>query len=126
MMFFFQAEDGIRDYKVTGVQTCSLPIWGWPVSSRYPRRTGKSRASDKGYLLKRLPRAVSSLRSQPQQRGVPLREERLRPQARTSRPIEAGLVQKAIKRYTIGLQSGCLKWRLVTRSWNAESKATTL
>src|SRR5256885_6905980 len=35
-LFFFQAEDGIRDYKVTGVQTCALPIclgrWGWPVS----------------------------------------------------------------------------------------------
>src|SRR5256885_12705910 len=29
--FFFQAEDGIRDYKVTGVQTCALPI-----SSRSP------------------------------------------------------------------------------------------
>src|SRR5205807_3152149 len=31
--FFFQAEDGIRDYKVTGVQTCALPIWAtrsWP------------------------------------------------------------------------------------------------
>src|ERR1022692_5172335 len=26
-VFFFQAEDGIRDYKVTGVQTCALPIW---------------------------------------------------------------------------------------------------
>src|SRR5256885_16798653 len=26
MIFFFQAEDGIRDYKVTGVQTCALPI----------------------------------------------------------------------------------------------------
>src|SRR5256885_11745343 len=25
--FFFQAEDGIRGYKVTGVQTCALPIW---------------------------------------------------------------------------------------------------
>src|SRR5256885_8391167 len=30
--FFFQAEDGIRDYKVTGVQTCALPI------SQTPRR----------------------------------------------------------------------------------------
>src|SRR5204862_2437392 len=32
--FFFQAEDGIRDLYVTGVQTCALPIWGramrWP------------------------------------------------------------------------------------------------
>src|SRR5256885_4124569 len=27
LSFFFQAEDGIRDYKVTGVQTCALPIW---------------------------------------------------------------------------------------------------
>src|SRR5256885_13084397 len=26
-LFFFQAEDGIRDYKVTGVQTCALPIY---------------------------------------------------------------------------------------------------
>src|SRR5207247_4005551 len=25
--FFFQAEDGIRDPLVTGVQTCALPIW---------------------------------------------------------------------------------------------------
>ena len=25
--FFFQAEDGIRDVAVTGVQTCALPIW---------------------------------------------------------------------------------------------------
>src|SRR6266446_168779 len=34
LFFFFQAEDGIRDYKVTGVQTCALPIYvlqvpGW-------------------------------------------------------------------------------------------------
>src|SRR2546430_5544055 len=26
MFFFFQAEDGIRDLTVTGVQTCALPI----------------------------------------------------------------------------------------------------
>src|SRR5260370_24761231 len=26
MFFFFQAEDGIRDSSVTGVQTCALPI----------------------------------------------------------------------------------------------------
>src|SRR5574340_70360 len=26
-IFFFQAEDGIRDLLVTGVQTCALPIW---------------------------------------------------------------------------------------------------
>src|SRR5437764_6282067 len=27
VIFFFQAEDGIRDTSVTGVQTCALPIW---------------------------------------------------------------------------------------------------
>ena len=27
LCFFFQAEDGIRDYDVTGVQTCALPIY---------------------------------------------------------------------------------------------------
>src|SRR6266498_4625315 len=27
VVFFFQAEDGIRDADVTGVQTCALPIW---------------------------------------------------------------------------------------------------
>src|SRR2546430_17563927 len=38
MFFFFQAEDGIRDLTVTGVQTCALPIYfpdataGVPVS----------------------------------------------------------------------------------------------
>src|SRR5438093_1343030 len=26
LVFFFQAEDGIRDWSVTGVQTCALPI----------------------------------------------------------------------------------------------------
>src|SRR5690606_40256516 len=26
-VFFFQAEDGIRDFHVTGVQTCALPIF---------------------------------------------------------------------------------------------------
>src|SRR5690348_17957936 len=28
VFFFFQAEDGIRDGRVTGVQTCALPIFG--------------------------------------------------------------------------------------------------
>src|SRR5947209_14420264 len=35
--FFFQAEDGIRDIGVTGVQTCALPIW-----RRRSRTTGAS------------------------------------------------------------------------------------
>ena len=34
-VFFFQAEDGIRDRLVTGVQTCALPI-SWRISRRAP------------------------------------------------------------------------------------------
>src|SRR5256886_4037422 len=39
-MFFFQAEDGIRDLTVTGVQTCALPISSlgqedWPAQKLY-------------------------------------------------------------------------------------------
>src|SRR5690606_39750067 len=30
IFFFFQAEDGIRDFHVTGVQTCALPIFSMP------------------------------------------------------------------------------------------------
>src|SRR5437868_7924138 len=38
MFFFFQAEDGIRDRNVTGVQTCALPIWicSRPIMARGP------------------------------------------------------------------------------------------
>src|SRR5690606_40670624 len=32
--FFFQAEDGIRDFHVTGVQTCALPISARPALAR--------------------------------------------------------------------------------------------
>src|SRR2546430_5644563 len=35
--FFFQAEDGIRDLTVTGVQTCALPISSGPSTSCWER-----------------------------------------------------------------------------------------
>src|SRR6266511_1752131 len=44
--FFFQAEDGIRDFHVTGVQTCALPISGrrchpeQPAGRQYPPYLG--------------------------------------------------------------------------------------
>src|SRR6266498_2394109 len=40
--FFFQAEDGIRDADVTGVQTCALPICG-PAAGGPPVRVGRQR-----------------------------------------------------------------------------------
>src|SRR5229473_5675644 len=37
-LFFFQAEDGIRDKLVTGVQTCALPIFAIePIAAALPR-----------------------------------------------------------------------------------------
>src|SRR3989441_7083979 len=38
--FFFQAEDGIRDKLVTGVQTCALPI-SWPTAVDRPAEPGR-------------------------------------------------------------------------------------
>src|SRR5690606_41050763 len=42
-LFFVQAEDGIRDFHVTGVQTCALPIWLAATSAR-PDSLRSSRA----------------------------------------------------------------------------------
>src|SRR5438270_6639530 len=50
LFFFFQAEDGIRDLTVTGVQTCALPICravGLPRPARRRRRTGRPRENGK-------------------------------------------------------------------------------
>src|SRR5690554_7059118 len=44
--FFFQAEDGIRDADVTGVQTCALPICSRVAPWRRPA-SGTSRASSR-------------------------------------------------------------------------------
>src|SRR5207249_7446517 len=38
-IFFFQAEDGIRDRNVTGVQTCALPICEGPTAIQEPMPT---------------------------------------------------------------------------------------
>src|ERR687897_563060 len=64
VVFFFQAEDGIRDYKVTGVQTCALPIsrhaGGVDVTEHDPPRSGR---------LDRGP-GMDGQRLQPELRGV--------------------------------------------------------
>src|SRR5256885_12502223 len=51
LFFFFQAEDGIRDYKVTGVQTCALPIF---VREDRPA-VHLAEDADAGALLMRIP-----------------------------------------------------------------------
>src|SRR5256885_8833647 len=50
-IFFFQAEDGIRDYKVTGVQTCALPIsTAWACSHQSGSRISLSPQYRRGYV----------------------------------------------------------------------------
>src|SRR5258708_30241377 len=53
--FFFQAEDGIRDDLVTGVQTCALPI------SDPPRITAKGCCSRHARIVSNIRRAYSAL-----------------------------------------------------------------
>src|SRR2546426_5650419 len=67
--FFFQAEDGIRDYKVTGVQTCALPIFfhacrPWPprCPSRHPVRIVTACRSRSARRLPRRPAVTIALR----------------------------------------------------------------
>src|SRR5436309_9027080 len=60
VFFFFQAEDGIRDFHVTGVQTCALPIC--PSCPRegiaWPRRQGGRTLRPQGHP----PRATALVR----------------------------------------------------------------
>src|SRR5690606_40241021 len=62
IFFFFQAEDGIRDFHVTGVQTCALPISAAATLSRR-WRAGRRRA-------RHLPAAPPSRRSLAAAAGV--------------------------------------------------------
>src|SRR2546427_2935513 len=69
--FFFQAEDGIRDLTVTGVQTCALPI-----SSNWPHGTlmaGCPVASNGAVLL-----ITSNARWMETSRGASARSEERR------------------------------------------------
>src|SRR5258706_7212899 len=50
VVFFFQAEDGIRDWSVTGVQTCALPINGISEGAAF----GDDAQMDSNYPLVRL------------------------------------------------------------------------
>src|SRR6266498_582157 len=49
LFFFFQAEDGIRDADVTGVQTCALPIFAYGLQKRV--ELGRALALDPKVLL---------------------------------------------------------------------------
>src|SRR2546426_11123896 len=63
--FFFQAEDGIRDYKVTGLQTCALPIY--LLTTRYSDPLSVSAPQRPPQRLCRSPKPLQS----PAVRGFP-------------------------------------------------------
>src|SRR5215475_4728025 len=58
--FFFEAEDGIRDFHVTGVQTCALPI---SLRGRRRRRRGTLRAGARGGRSRRCAARARRLRT---------------------------------------------------------------
>src|SRR5207302_6447206 len=64
VIFFFQAEDGIRDFHVTGVQTCALPIWA---EAPAPREGGLSGAGARH--LQVTAEAISGCRGSPSHRS---------------------------------------------------------
>src|SRR5687768_18606955 len=73
-LFFFQAEDGIRDVAVTGVQTCALPICPlWPRKRVPPSRRGKTRPGSGQRVAERRP---SRTRLRPSARQSARSEER--------------------------------------------------
>src|SRR5687767_15498889 len=80
VFFFFQAEDGIRDKLVTGLQTCALPICGFAVINtaaldmlrgdhsalggevrRYTKRDLRGKLEQAGFSVKRLTYTNASL-----------------------------------------------------------------
>src|SRR5690606_2537231 len=88
--FFFQAEDGIRDFHVTGVQTCALPIFPLGQLGRQLRRGPHGRRRIPGEGLKAR-RRLADLRPPP--RGV--REPAARRPALICRPPPAGTLSDA-------------------------------
>src|SRR5690348_17585109 len=66
VFFFFQAEDGIRDGRVTGVQTCALPIYT-AAAARAPARTAGARGGNAG-TRPRLRRSLDRLGARDLQR----------------------------------------------------------
>src|SRR5262249_61245691 len=86
VVFFFQAEDGIRDWSVTGVQTCALPILPWrrrltamatPCSSRARRASSSAsrRRSDPDVAAMKIGRASCRERGEDSGGAVSLKKK---------------------------------------------------
>src|SRR2546429_6159945 len=79
IFFFFQAEDGIRDVAVTGVQTCALPISFSPAKA-----TGRRRPAAEPSL------SLAATLRVPRERVCQSANSRLAPQLCTLQPFDPG------------------------------------
>src|SRR5256885_12227834 len=70
--FFFQAEDGIRDYKVTGVQTCALPIFNGRLSISVTDRGPGIAAEEQARIFDRFYRGGGDLTRRVKGAGIGL------------------------------------------------------
>src|SRR5688500_20142710 len=94
--FFFQAEDGIRDYKVTGVQTCALPI-----SRSAADRAADRRHSHSAQRPRRADRPGDHVAALPRREGERSEERRVGKEGRAG-----GSRQSRKKRVGTGKGSG--------------------
>src|SRR6266702_4164863 len=78
-VFFFQAEDGIRDGHVTGVQTCALPIWN-SAAARNPMPAARNATMRSGTPASSATTRRSDLRE------TPVRRSRLKGRLRSATP----------------------------------------
>src|SRR5688500_20141270 len=88
--FFFQAEDGIRTYRVTGVQTCALPISierDRPVASHQRPQRGGEASRVKTAPINRFhdPGGLAAHAHQPRCRTVRSEERRVGKESREQR-----------------------------------------
>src|SRR5258708_31112204 len=67
--FFFQAEDGIRDDLVTGVQTCALPIFAVGQGQPHPRMSQVERDARESTTSSKLDGGPHQLRSEERRVG---------------------------------------------------------
>src|SRR5260370_41751088 len=96
LIFFFQAEDGIRDSSVTGVQTCALPI----IQGRYVifRPAGVQSVSFCMYVVSFVKRARVLKRS-----STPRLPDLCRPHAQRTKRLQEALCRLGLK---MGGQAG--------------------
>src|SRR5215211_8696998 len=99
VFFFFQAEDGIRDHCVTGVQTCALPIFA-DIPDGVLRAFSQRRAQVLDYLERRgssgfYAAKVAAIETRDRKEPVDLPRLRLEWEARAA---EHGLGRRQLKR----------------------------